>query len=80
LILNVHQEKEKKKEKEEEEGKEKGTGEDLGWTGGMVPQNLRWGNGPCIRPPNILISTVTGCEVKYELTKEGPKEEFFVLK
>src|SRR6218665_2509668 len=29
-------------------------GGDLGGTGGTVPQNLRWGDGPCIGPPNIL--------------------------
>ena len=28
------------------------------------------GDGPCIRPPNILRSTVIGCEAKYELTKK----------
>jgi len=51
-------------------------GGDLGRTGGTVPQNLRWGDGPCILPPNILRSTVIGCEAKYELTKKGVKEEF----
>ena len=28
------------------------------------------GDGPCINPPNILRSTVIGCEAKYELTKK----------
>ena len=27
--------------------------------------------------PNILRSTVIGCEAKYELNKRGLKEEFF---
>jgi len=31
-------------------------------------------------PPNILRSTVNGCEAKYKLTKKGVNEEFFVLK
>jgi len=35
------------------------------------------GDGPCIRLPNILRSTVIGCEANYELTKKGLKEEFF---
>ena len=30
------------------------------------PTNLRWGNGPCIRPPNILRSSVVGSARKYE--------------
>ena len=34
------------------------------------------GDGPCIRPLNILRSTAIGCEAKYELTKNGLKEEF----
>jgi len=28
------------------------------------------GDGLCIRPPNILISTVMGCEAKYEMTEK----------
>ena len=51
------------------------TGGDLEW--GQSPQNLRRGNGPCIRLPNILRSTVIGCEAKYELTKKGVMEEYF---
>ena len=34
--------------------------------GGTVPQSLRWGDGPRIRPPNILRSSVVGCARKYE--------------
>jgi len=34
------------------------------------------GDSPCIRPPNILRSTVIGCEIKYELTQKSVKEEF----
>ena len=44
----------------------------------MVPHNLRWGNGTGIRPPNILRSTVFGCEAKYELTKKGVKDQYFL--
>ena len=51
-------------------------GGDLGGDGLQI-----WGGDiPCIRPPNILRSTVIGCEAKYELTKKSLKEEFFVLK
>ena len=28
-------------------------GRDLGGTGGTAPKKLRWGDGPCIGPPNI---------------------------
>jgi len=41
-------------------------GGDLEGTGGMVPKNWRWGDGPCIRPPNNLRSSVVGCSRKYE--------------
>ena len=33
-------------------------GGDLGGLGGRLPQNLRWGDGPYIRPPNILRNRV----------------------
>src|SRR6218665_370726 len=47
-------------------------------TGGTVPQkNLRWGDGPCIRPPNILRSSVVGCPRKYKQSKKGVIKEFF---
>src|SRR6218665_22102 len=37
-------------------------GGNLGGLGGRYPQSLRWGGGPCIRPPpNILRSSVVGC-------------------
>ena len=39
-------------------------------TGGRPP-NLRWGDGPRIRPPNILRSSVVGCAQKYEQSKKG---------
>src|SRR6218665_3907000 len=45
-------------------------GGDLGGTGGTVPQNLRWGDGPCIGPPNILRSSVVGCACKYEQSEK----------
>jgi len=38
---------------------------------------LRWGDGPCICPPNILRSSVVGCARKYEQSKEGVIKEFF---
>src|SRR6218665_1166941 len=44
---------------------------------GTVPQNLRWGNVPCIRPPNILRSSVVGCAGNHEKSK---KVVFFVRK
>src|SRR6218665_1125803 len=46
-----------------------------GWS-----QKIDVGSGPCIRPNYILRSTVIGCEAKYDLTKKGVKEDFFVLK
>jgi len=48
--------------------------------GGTVPLKCEVGDGPCIRPPNILRSTVIGCEGNYELTKKSVKEDFFVVK
>jgi len=42
------------------------------------PPNLS-GDGPCLRPPNILITTVIGFEAKFEMTKIG-HEEFRVVK
>jgi len=44
-------------------------GGDLGGTGGRSPK-IWGGDGPCIRPSNILRSTVIGCVEKYELTKK----------
>ena len=53
-------------------------GGDLGETGGRSSQNLRWGNGPYIRPPNILRSSVVGCARKCEQSfKKGVIKEFF---
>ena len=37
---------------------------------GTVPPNLRWGDGACISPSNILRSSVIGCVRKYELSKK----------
>jgi len=39
-------------------------------------------NGPCIRSPNISRSSVIeiGCVPKYELTKNGEMEDFFLNK
>jgi len=50
-------------------------GGDLGGTGGWSPSNFEVGDGPCIRPPNISRSGVTGCVAKYEHTKKGVMEE-----
>src|SRR6218665_1979379 len=38
--------------------------------GGRSPQSLRWGDSPCIRPPNILRSIVVGCARKYAKSKK----------
>src|SRR6218665_346665 len=38
--------------------------------GGRFPPKLRLGEGPCIRPPNILRSSVVGCARKYEKSKK----------
>jgi len=48
-------------------------------TGGTVLLKTWGGDGPCIRPPNILTSTVIGCEVKYELTKKRVSRRNFLL-
>ena len=49
------------------------------WEGlGDGPQQI-WGggDGPCIRPPNILRSSVGGCARKYEQSKKGVIKELF---
>ena len=45
-------------------------------TGRTVPRKFEVGDGPCIRPPNILRSTVIGCDAKYELTKKVSRRNF----
>jgi len=45
-------------------------GGDLGGTGGTVPLKFEVGDGPFIRPPNILSSSVVRCARKYEQSKE----------
>src|SRR6218665_387450 len=41
------------------------TGGDLGgWGDAPTENNLRWGDGPCIRPPNILRSSVCRMRAK----------------
>jgi len=45
-------------------------GGDLQETDGRSLQNLRWGDGQCIRPPNIWRSSVMGCAGKYEVLKK----------
>jgi len=51
-------------------------------TGGRSPhKTFDVGTARASVPPNILRSTVIGCEANYELTKiKGVKEEFFSLK
>ena len=44
-------------------------GGDLGRLG-EGPAKFEVGDGPCIRPPNILRSSVVGCGRKYEQSKE----------
>ena len=44
-------------------------GGDLEGPGGTDPQNLRWGDGPCIRSPNFEKYSVNRCVAKYELNK-----------
>src|SRR6218665_3853812 len=48
-------------------------GGDLGRLhGGTVPpKKFDVGDGPCIRPPNILRRSVVGCARKYEQSKKG---------
>jgi len=41
-----------------------------GELGRRSPQHLRWGDGPCIRPPNIWRSTVIIDEAKYVLSEK----------
>jgi len=38
---------------------------------GDGPPKFEVGDGPCIRPPNILRSSVVGCARKYEKSKKG---------
>jgi len=56
-------------------------GGDLGGQRERSPKKkLRWGDGPCIRTPNISRSSVIGCVAKYEQTKKCVTKECFVLK
>ena len=53
-------------------------GGDLGGLGGRSTQ-IWGGDGPCIRPPNILRSCVVGCVRKYKLSKKtGVIKEVFL--
>ena len=56
-------------------------GRRLRGTGGTVPLII-WGGGTAHAPisPNILRSTVIGCEAKYKLTKKVSRRNFCVLK
>lgn len=56
------------------------TGGDLGKGMGNGPSKI-WGvDGPCIRYPNISRIAGIYCEAKYELTNNGLREEFRVVK
>jgi len=45
--------------------------------GGLSPQNLRWpGYGPCIRPPNILRSSV--CRMRANRVKKVSSRNYFL--
>src|SRR6218665_1110898 len=45
---------------------------------GTVPKKFEVGDGPCIRPPNILRNSVVGCVRKYELSKKKVSSRNFV--
>ena len=47
-----------------------------GKTGGRPPK-FEVGDGPCIRPPNILRNSVFGCSRKYTTRKKVSQREFF---
>src|SRR6218665_2481416 len=48
--------------------------------GGRSLPKFEVGDGPCIRPPNIWRSSVTGCVCKYELSKKRCNQGIFFLK
>jgi len=52
-------------------------GGDLGELGDGPP-SLRWGGRPMHPSPNSSRSSVIGCARKYELTKSGVMEDFFL--
>jgi len=47
------------------------------WGLGDGPPKFEVGYGPCIRSPNISLSSVIGCVTKYELTKKRCHEGLF---
>jgi len=55
-------------------------GRGLGGTGGwsLVPPKFEVGDGPCIRPPNILRSTVIGSGAKYKVTEKRRQGGIFL--
>jgi len=55
--------------------RESGRGGGLKGSGGTVPPKSDVGDGPCIRRPNILRSSVVGCARKYEQSKKGVIKE-----
>ena len=46
-------------------------------TGGWSPKNLRWGDGPRIRPPIFWEVVFVGCVRKHEQSKKGVVKELF---
>src|SRR6218665_2713032 len=58
--------------------RDKAMGGDLGVTGeDGPPKKCKVGDGLCIRPPNISRSSVIGCALKYEMTKERRNGRIF---
>ena len=54
-------------------------GGNLGGLGGRSPpKKIEVGDGPCIRSPNILRSTVMGCKAEYEMTKKRCQGAIFL--
>jgi len=53
-------------------------GGDLGETGGTVPQNLRWGDGPCIHP--LIFGEVVLLQVRTEKLNLFCEIDVFVKK
>ena len=53
-------------------------GRDLGGLGGRFPKLLRWGDGPCIRPPIFWEVLLLEVRQSTNWLKKGLKKEFFV--
>src|SRR6218665_3402558 len=55
-------------------------GGDLGGTGRRSLKNLRWWDGPCIRPPIFRAIVLSDALQSTNALKRGVKKECFVLK